>query len=114
MRVCTNPHIFFTYTLYGILPLSINIILFFFTLLMYSLTSDYFDYFDLDFTYYFLSYAITIGLTIVSLSIEFYTYKLYVHTKNLGFKKIKLSKKNESQAIYLASLFKTDYFKQSN
>jgi len=26
MRVCTNPHIFFTYTLYGILPIIISTI----------------------------------------------------------------------------------------
>ena len=94
--------------------LYINIILFFFTLLMYSVTSDYFDYFDVNFTYHFLSYAFTIISTIVSISIEFYNYELYVQTKNLGFKKLKLSKKDESQAMYLASLFKSDYFKKCN
>lgn len=94
--------------------LIINIIFLFFTLLTYSIISDYFDYFNGNFTYHFLSYAITIVTIIVSLSVEFYTYELYVHTKNLMLLKLKLSKKDESNAIYFASLFKSDAFKQCN
>jgi hypothetical protein len=93
---------------------SINSILLLFTLLMYSITSDYYDFFEGHFTYHFLSYAFTIVGIIVSVSVEFYTYELYIHTKNRGFKKLRLSKKDESQAMYFASLFKSDSFKQCN
>ncbi len=93
---------------------SINSILLFFTLLFYSITSDYYYYFDGHFTDHFSSYVITIVCIIVSLSLEFYTYELYVHTKNQGFKKLTLSTKDESQAMYFASLFKSDSFKQCN
>lgn len=92
--------------------LSINIILLLFTVLLYFITSTYSDYLDRNFIYYFLSYAITIISSIVSLSIENYTYRLYVHTRNLGLKKLRLSKKDESNAMYFVSLLKSDYLKK--
>lgn len=71
--------------------LSINIIFLFFTVLLYAITSDYYNR---NFIFYFGSYVLTIAATIVSLSAEHYTYGLYIRTRNLGFKKLSLSKKD--------------------
>jgi hypothetical protein len=83
---------------------SINIVFLFFTLLLYSIASDYYDYIAGNFRYHFLSYAFTVVGIIVSLPLEFYTYELYVHTKP-RFQKTKIVQKRRISSYVFCFAF---------
>ncbi|WP_144070866.1 hypothetical protein [Flavobacterium franklandianum] len=87
---------------------SINIFLCLLTILIYSFLTDYFEINSLWNIFLFI---ITIALSIISLSIENYNYVLYINMRQLGFKKLRLSKKDEPYAVYYVSFFKNDYKK---
>jgi hypothetical protein len=86
-----------------------NIFFLFFTLLVYSFTSDYFD---ISFVCNILLFVITMVLSVVSLSIENYTYELYINMKHLTFRKLRLSRKDAPYALYFVSVFKSGYLKK--
>lgn len=83
-----------------------NILFLFFTLLVYSFTSDYCDR---SFVCNIFLFIITIASIVVSLSIEFYNYVLYINMSHLAFRKLKLSKKEVPCALYFVSAFKSGY-----
>jgi hypothetical protein len=88
---------------------SINIFFLFFTILFYSFTSDYFHR---NFIFHILLYVITIASSLVSLSVEHYTYMLYINFNHLDYRKLSLSKKDVYSAMHLVSLFKRGYLKK--
>lgn len=88
-----------------------NIFFLFFTLLVYSFASDYFDR---SFVCNILLFVITIASSVVSLSIEHYSYVLYINMSHFGYRKLRLSKKDEPYALYFVSVFKCDYLKKYN
>jgi hypothetical protein len=90
---------------------SINILFLFFTLLVYSITSDYFHR---NFISYILLIVITIALSIVSLWVEHYTYVLFINTKSFNYIKLRLSKKDLPSALHLVALFKSGYLTKYN
>lgn len=82
---------------------SINIFLFFFTIFIYSFLTDYFE---LNFTWSFLLFIITVALIFVFFSIENYTYILFINMTHFGFRKLILSRKDELYAEHFVSVFK--------
>lgn len=89
---------------------SINIFLFFFTILIYSFLSDYFE---LNFIWSFLLFTITIALIFVFFSIENYTYILFINMTHFGFRKLILSRKDELYAEYFVSVLKKIIIKKN-
>jgi hypothetical protein len=90
---------------------SINILFLFFTLLVYSITSDYFHR---NFISYILLIVITIALSVVSLWLEHYTYVLFINTNGFNYIKLRLSKKDLPSALHLIALFKSGYLTKYN
>jgi Zn-dependent protease with chaperone function len=91
--------------------LSVNIFILFFTLLVYSITSDYFDS---NFICYILLLLFTVVFSIVSLWLEHYTYVLFFNTSDFNYIKLRLSKKDLPSALHLVSLFKSGYLIKYN
>jgi hypothetical protein len=91
--------------------LSINILFLFFTLLVYSITSDYFD---INFICYILLIVITIALSVVSLLLEHYTYVLFINTSGFNYIRLRLSKKDLPSALHLVALFKSGFLIKYN
>jgi hypothetical protein len=91
--------------------LSINILFLFFTLLVYSIASDYFDR---NFISYILLIVITIALSVASLWLEHYTYVLFINTTGFNYIKLRLSKKDLPSALHLVALFKSGYLTKYN
>jgi hypothetical protein len=90
---------------------SINILFLFFTLLVYSIASDYFDR---NFISYILLIVITIALSVASLWLEHYTYVLFINTTGFNYIKLRLSKKDLPSALHLVALFKSGYLTKYN
>jgi magnesium-transporting ATPase (P-type) len=86
-----------------------NIFFLFFTLLVYSFASDYFDR---SFVWNILLFVITIASSVVSLSIEHYSYVLYINMTHFGYRKLIMAKKDVANATYIVSLFKNGYLKK--
>ena len=91
--------------------LSINILFLFFTLLVYSITLDYFD---INFICYILLIVITIALSLVSLLLEHYTYVLFINTTGFNYIRLRLSKKDLPSALHLVALFKSGFLIKYN
>jgi len=89
----------------------INIFLFLFTLLVYSITSDYFDR---NFIYHIILIVFTAVSSVVSLWVEHYTYVLYINTNRNDYVKLRMSKKDLPYALHLAALFKSGYLQKYN
>ena len=90
---------------------SINILFLFFTLLVYSITSDYFD---INFIWYILLIVITTALSLVSLLLEHYTYVLFINTTGFNYIRLRLSKKDLPSALHLVALFKSGFLIKYN
>ena len=90
---------------------SINILFLFFTLLVYSITLDYFD---INFICYILLIVITIALSLVSLLLEHYTYVLFINTTGFNYIRLRLSKKDLPSALHLVALFKSGFLIKYN
>ena len=86
-----------------------NIFFLLFTLFVYSFISDYCDR---NFVCNILLFVVTIALSLVSLSIENYTYVLYINMNHLAFRKLRLSKKEVPYALYFVSVFKSGYLRR--
>lgn len=90
---------------------TINIVLLFITLLAYCFFSDYLDK---NFTYSIVLLMTALVSSVVSLSIRFHTYVLFVNMNHFGFKKLKMSRKESLYAEDFVSVFKTKYVEKKD
>lgn len=90
---------------------TVNIFLLLFTLLVYSITSDYFDR---NFIVHILLIVFTAVSSVVSLWVEYYEYVLYINTSRNDYVKLRMSKKDLPYALHLAALFKSGYLQKYN
>lgn len=90
---------------------TINIVLLFTTLLAYCFFSDYLDE---NFMYSILLLMTALVSSVVSLSIRFHTYVLFVNMNHFGFKKLKISRKESLYAEDFVSVFKTKYVEKKD
>jgi len=82
---------------------AINIFLFIATILIYSFM---YDFFTKNLSSKILLFIIFIVTSIISLSIKNNIYILFINLNYCSFKRLKLSKKEESYAEHLVSVFK--------
>ena len=85
---------------------TINIVLLFVTLLVYSFLSDYLHK---NFLYNILLLVIAILSSVISLSIKDHKYTLFININHFGFRELKISKKESHYAEHFVSIFKTKY-----
>lgn len=90
---------------------SVNIFILFFTLLIYSIT---FNYFDRNFIYYSVLVLFTAAVGVVSLRLKRYTYMLFFNTSGSNYIKLRMSKKELPFALHLVTLFKSGYLHKNN
>lgn len=90
---------------------SINIFILFFTLLIYSIT---FNYFDRNFIYYSVIVLFTVALGVISLRLKRYNYMLFFNTSGANYIKLRMTKNDLPYSLHLVSLFKSGYLHKNN
>jgi hypothetical protein len=88
---------------------SANIALLFCIIAAYCFVTDYFT---ITFPNNLLLVLTTIVSSVVLISIRRYTYVLFVNTKDLRYRKLKIHKKDIFFALHLVGLFKSGYLQK--
>lgn len=90
---------------------TINIVLLFVTILIYSYLSDFIHK---NFFYNILLFVTAIISSFLSLSVRDHKYVLFINMNRFGFRELKISKKESPHAEHFVSIFKTQYVKKKN